>query len=443
MGFYGVNYVTKSDARGFYFLNITQFLGAFNDNILKQVITFGLATGVWKGMLGAGGQAWASLSLAIPFVLFSGFAGQFSDKYSKRRVSIVAKWFEIPIALIAMLGLWLTNLWLVMFALILIAIQTTLFSPAKFGILPEIVPEKDLSRANGTVNMFTYIAIILGCALGGPLYDRYSGDYGGPRMLLLPGAVILLVGILGTIASHKISVVPAQNPNLKLKFNFFADYFQTWHQLKGDRGTALKFALIGYTFFYMVIGGIAVLILPDYKDLLNISYTWTSVLLAILGISTGIGDFAAGRVSKQGIRPGLINFGALATTAAFLGLGLIPISFYSEPAAFYLVALLLAAGGFTAGFVIVPLQTMVQYLSEDDARGQVLGLWCCLSFVGVIVGNLLFLLVRNLDIVTGGRLSAMPPEKVFLICAVFTIVLQWLYTARWRKAFTKVIPNAE
>ena len=435
--------MTKANAGGFYFLNITQFLGAFNDNILKQVITFGLATGVWQGMLGSGGQAWASLSLAIPFVVFSGFAGQFSDKYSKRRISIVAKWSEIPIALIAMLGLWLTNLWLVMLALVMIAMQTTLFSPAKFGILPEIVPEKDLSRANGTVNMFTYIAIILGCALGGPLYDRYSGDYGGPRMLLLPGAVILLVGILGTIASHKISVVPAQNPNLKLRFNFFTDYLQTWRQLQGDRGTALKFALLGYTLFYMVIGGVAVLILPDYKTLLNISYTWTSVLLAILGISTGVGDYVAGRLSKQSIRPGLINFGTLATTAAFLGLGLIPISFYNHPAAFYLVALLLAAGGFTAGFVIVPLQTMVQYFAEDGARGQVLGLWCCLSFIGVIVGNVLFLLVRNLDSISGGRLPEMPPDKVFLVCAAFTILLQWLHTARWSQLFNKVVLEAE
>ena len=217
--------VTKPNVSGFYFLNATQFLGAFNDNILKQVVTFGLATGIWKGMLGAGGQAWASLCLAIPFVLFSGFAGQFSDKYSKRRISVIAKWSEIPIALIAMLGLWLTNIWIVMFSLILIAMQSTLFSPAKFGILPEIVPVKDLSRANGTINMFTYLAIILGCALGGPLYEHYAGASGGPRLLWLPGVVVLLVGVLGTVASHKICAVPAQNPNLKIKFNFFRDYF--------------------------------------------------------------------------------------------------------------------------------------------------------------------------------------------------------------------------
>lgn len=435
--------VTKPNVSGFYFLNATQFLGAFNDNILKQVVTFGLATGIWKGMLGAGGQAWASLCLAIPFVLFSGFAGQFSDKYSKRRISVIAKWSEIPIALIAMLGLWLTNIWIVMFSLILIAMQSTLFSPAKFGILPEIVPVKDLSRANGTINMFTYLAIILGCALGGPLYEHYAGASGGPRLLWLPGVVVLLVGVLGTVASHKICAVPAQNPNLKIKFNFFRDYFQTWRNLTGDRGSALKAALLGYTLFYIVIGGIAVLILPDYKDILDISYFRASVLLAILGVFTGIGDFVAGRVSKQRIRPELISFGAISTTAAFIALGLIPLSFYSNPAAFYVVAALLAAGGFTAGFVLVPLQTMVQFLSDEDVRGQILGLWICLSFVGVIIGNLIFLLVRNLDVVSAGWLPAMARERVFLVCAVLTIILQLLYVFRWRKQFSEAVGDLE
>ena len=133
--------VTNSSNRGFYFLNVTQFLGAANDNILKQVLTFGLAAGgIWGNQLGEGGQAWASLCLAIPFVLLSGFAGQFSDKFSKRQVSIFSKWSEILIALIAMLGLWIGNVWLVLAALVIIAVQSTFFSPAKFGILPEIMP---------------------------------------------------------------------------------------------------------------------------------------------------------------------------------------------------------------------------------------------------------------------------------------------------------------
>ena len=117
---------------GFLFLNVTQFFGAANDNILKQVLIFGVASGgIWADQLGKGAQAYASLCLAVPFVLLSGFAGQFSDRYSKRDVSVVVKLSEIVIALLAMWGLWLMNLWLVLTAMILISVQSTFFSRAQ------------------------------------------------------------------------------------------------------------------------------------------------------------------------------------------------------------------------------------------------------------------------------------------------------------------------
>ncbi|HAY78489.1 MAG TPA: hypothetical protein DCY79_01640 [Planctomycetaceae bacterium] len=165
----------KAHQRGFIFLNVTQFCGAANDNILKQLLMFGLAAeGIWAEKLGVGGQAYASLCLAVPFVLLSGFTGQFSDRYSKRDLSIIVKLSEIFIAALAMLGLIFSSLWMVLGALILIAAQSAFFGPAKFGMLPELVPKNRLSRANGTLNMFTYLAVILGSALGGPLYDVYA-----------------------------------------------------------------------------------------------------------------------------------------------------------------------------------------------------------------------------------------------------------------------------
>jgi len=190
---------------GFLALNVTQFCGAANDNILKQVVVFGVAAGgIWADQLGSGAQAIGSLCLAVPFVLFSGFAGQFSDRFSKRDVSVVVKLWEIVIALMAMAGLLLVNMWMVLGSLILIATQAAFFGPAKFGILPEILDHKLLSRANGTINMFTYVAVILGCAIGGPLYDLYAPNKklfpNAIPNLWLPGLVIVIVGIVGTVA---------------------------------------------------------------------------------------------------------------------------------------------------------------------------------------------------------------------------------------------------
>jgi acyl-[acyl-carrier-protein]-phospholipid O-acyltransferase/long-chain-fatty-acid--[acyl-carrier-protein] ligase len=426
-----------TDKRGFSFLNITQFFNAFNDNLLKQMLIFGTAAGgLWASQIGEGGQAIASLCLAVPFVLLSGFAGQFSDRYSKRTVMVMAKTSEIVIGIVALAGFLLVNLWLVITAMVLISIQSTFFSPAKYGILPEIIEGKLLSRANGTINMFTYIAAILGGAAGGPLYDMYTAktfwwDWnwqwpeivppGIPGILWLPGVLIVLIGILGIIASRGIPRVTAQNPTMKIRPIFFKAYLETWRDI---RGTALGTVVIAWSYFYMIVVGLAVLILPDYKELLHISATQTAGLMAILGISIGAGDFAAGRLSGHRIRPGMVPIGAIGTTLMMFVLGAIPHNYF-------LISASLSAAGFMAGFLMVPLQTMTQRLASKEQRGQVLGLWNCSSFIGVIVGNVIFLALK--------RLTGIASHHVFFICGGLGVILIVLLYTGWQKQFEEAV----
>jgi MFS family permease len=412
---------------GFFSLNVTQACGAANDNILKQVVVFGLASGgIWADQLGTGGQAIGSLCLAVPFVLFSGFAGQFSDRYSKRDVSVVVKLSEIGIALVAMWGLWLVDLWIVLASLFLIAAQSAFFGPAKYGILPEIIDAKYLSRANGTINMFTYLAVILGCAIGGPLYDAYAPDPtkfpGATPLVWLPGLVVLVVGVVGTAASYGIPRTTAQNPGLKIRPLLFRTYFDTWREISG---TALADVIIAWASFYFIVGGVAMLILPDYTTLLQISATQTAGLMAILGVSIGVGDFVAGRVSGHAVRPGLIPIGAVGTTTMYFVLGVIPHNYL-------LVAICLALTGFLAGFFMVPLQTMTQALSSEEQRGRVLGLWTCMSFVAIILGNVLFLILRK---------AGLPSQRVFLVCGVLGLICTAMYYLKWRAVFDQALQS--
>jgi MFS family permease len=418
-----------SGQRGFLYLNLTQSFGAANDNILKQVVVFGLASGgIWAEQLGAGAQAIASLCLAVPFVVLSGFAGQFSDRYSKRDVSVLVKLSEIVIALLAMAGLWLMNLWIVLASLILIAAQSAFFGPAKYGILPEILDSKKLSRANGTINMFTYLAVILGCAIGGPLYDAYAPNKvefpDAEPLLWLPGLVVLAFGVAGTAAAFGIPQLVAQNPSLKIQPHFFRTYFETWREISG---TALAHVIIAWSCFYFIVGGVAILILPDYKELLGINATKSAGLMAILGIAIGVGDFVAGRVSGNAVRTGLIPIGAIGTTLMYFVLGAIPLDFT-------LVAVCLALTGFMAGFFMVPLQTMTQTLSTEGQRGRVLGLWTCLSFVAIIAGNILFLLVKQ---------TGVPSHRVFLVCGVLGLMCTVMYYWKWRPIFEKAVRDHE
>ena len=154
--------------RGFWSLVWTQFFGAINDNILKVVLVFMIIDGIWTGKLGgAEAQGYVNILFTIPFVLLSGYAGRFADRNSKRDVILWVKIIELPIALVAAIGFWTQNLWLTLASLIALTCQSAYYGPAKYGIIPEIVETKDLSRANGMMNMMTNIAVIIGTLLAG------------------------------------------------------------------------------------------------------------------------------------------------------------------------------------------------------------------------------------------------------------------------------------
>ena len=143
---------------GFTSLLGVSFFGAANDNLLKQVlILMVVAGGLWVNRLGVGTQGVISLVLSIPFIILSGYAGQVADKFSKQRIIFWVKMAEIPIAIFAMLGLALGSFWLSMLALFLLAIQSSFYGPAKFGIIPDLVDSHRLSQANGLINAVTNV----------------------------------------------------------------------------------------------------------------------------------------------------------------------------------------------------------------------------------------------------------------------------------------------
>ncbi len=192
--------------RGFLSLIVIQFFGAANDNILKGVLIYMVIDGAWAGQLGQGGQGIVSVCFTLPFILLSGYAGQFADRNSKRYVSVLVKVLEIPIALTALVGFWQGNLWLTLGALVALTCQSAFFGPAKYGMIPELVDSADLSRANGAINMMTNIAVIVGTLAAGAIADAYSplADAEGivhAPLLWLPGVVMVAVAIAGLAAT--------------------------------------------------------------------------------------------------------------------------------------------------------------------------------------------------------------------------------------------------
>src|SRR5688572_27376905 len=190
----------------------TQFLGAFNDNLFKIVVSM-LAVHAATAENAGRQLSLVGVLFILPFLLFSGYAGQLADVYSKRTVLVVTKSLEIAAAALGLFAFMAGHLNLVYAVLFLIAIQATFFSPAKYGILPEILPDRDLSRANGILEMSTFVAIVAGTAIGSFMFDAWKDR------LWIIGVVVVAVAVIGTAISLRIPAVAPAVPDARISRN--------------------------------------------------------------------------------------------------------------------------------------------------------------------------------------------------------------------------------
>jgi len=190
----------------------TQFLGAFNDNLFKMVVSL---VAVRAATAAEAGRNLSIISAVfiLPFILFSGYAGQVADVYSKRRVLVITKSLEIVATLLGLIAFVIGDLQITYVVLFLFALQATFFSPAKYGILPEMLPDRDLSRANGVLEMSTFVAIVVGVAAGGAMFDAWQSR------LWLIGAIVIAIAVAGTALAFRIPRVPPAAPGRKIDLN--------------------------------------------------------------------------------------------------------------------------------------------------------------------------------------------------------------------------------
>ncbi|WP_162006742.1 MFS transporter [Roseimaritima sediminicola] len=443
--------------RGFASLLVTQFFGAANDNILKFVLTYMVITGgVWADQLGKGGQAIVGLCFTLPFILLSGYAGQLADRFSKRSVSIAVKTLEIPIALAAGIGFWSGNLWLTLGALIALTCQSAFFGPAKYGMIPELVKDEDLSRANGTINMMTNIAVISGTLAAGYISDAYNplpaaDGSTTPGLLWLPCAAMVLIAAAGLLAVLFLDRLEPGDRDLEYDYNPFTIYITA---IKEMAQTRMLMVMMAWGYFYL-LAGLAFFILPEYSTVLNIDRGSTGILMGVLGVAVGVGCAFAGLVSGHRIEVRLIPLGAAGLVVFFALLGFVEPKLYGVPraagetpaaaaaaegaagpqvqvdgkpaalsgviavpkreasvleVALSNVSLFIFGAGFFAGFYIIPLQALLQKLSPDGERGRFLGTANAVSFAFMTVSAVVYYAVR--------APFGDSPQRIFLLCSV-------------------------
>ncbi len=377
----------------------TLFGGAFNDNVFKLLLLC-----YASNFLGQGNPATklyvplAGALFVVPFLLFSSYAGYLADRFSKRKVMIGTKVAEVLIMLSGVFFFAQQRLYWLLAVLFVMGAQSAFFSPAKYGFMPETLPETALSRANGATQLFTFLAIILGSWAGGAL-----AAWSGPQPHRAAWFCVV-IAIAGLALSFGITPTRPGNLTVRLKLDPLISHLRTLLEMRRDR--LLWLSLLGNTFFWFLAALFQLTLLFLAKDTLGGDDRLVGYLQAAVALGIGAGCGLAGLISRHKIEYGLIIPGGIMTGLCCCLLG---ISGGNLPGAY----LFSAALGFSAGFYQLPLVTAIQKRSPQRCRGRYLGASNALDCLSMMLASLVqWLLLKVL---------AFDAQGVFVCAGVLTL----------------------
>lgn len=355
----------------------TQLLGAFNDNFFKNALIILLVYSGF-GQVEMKDDKLSELAFAVftvPFFLFSATAGQLADKYNKAMVMQRLKLVELAIGVMASVGFFLESVPVMFIALGLLGLQAAFFGPLKYGVIPQLLEEKDLVEGNAAVETGTKLAILLGTLAGGVLAKEEHAR-------LYCSLAILVIAVLGYLAAKLIPPVNASDPELVVEWNPITPTYRVMKLARRNRAVFLS--ILGVSWFWALGGGLVTL-LPVYgKNVLQVDSDVVNLFQAVFSIGVAIGAVVCGKLSHQRLELGLVPFGSIGISLflgdiAYLGSPfqvapeqlLSRAEFLHEPMAW---RILFDFIGFAAcsGLYIVPLYTMLQQRTEDAYRSRII-----------------------------------------------------------------------
>lgn len=403
-------------SRRFLPLFITQFLGAFNDNLLKNAIVVLIS---FHGLSLSHLPAEVTIQLAaglfiLPFFLFSASSGLICDKYDKARVARWVKQLEIAIMLVAAVGFWLGNGLILLSTLFLMGCHSTLFGPLKYSVLPQYLHKDELVGGNGLIEMGTFVSIILGQIAGTVLIDL------DPQRNIIIGA-LLLCALAGYQSARAMPPAPSTNPDLKLDWGILRPTWQIIREAKRDR--AIWLALMGISWFWF-LGALYLSKLPTFADkVLHGDASVYTLLMTLFSLGVGLGSMWCEKLSGKQVELGLVPFGSLGL--CLFGIDLyfatpLPAaslldwqSFAADSSHWRLMADFTLIGVF-GGFYIVPLYALIQSRSAPEFRSRTIAANNILNSL-FMVGSAVFAAVL--------AISGMDTPTVLLIAAILNIVV--------------------
>ncbi len=406
-------------SRRFWPLFVTQMLGAVNDNLFKNAI---VVLVLFRGS----GQAWlvpaAGGIFILPYALFSAGAGQLADRMDKARLIRLTKLYEIGLMSLAAVGFVSGSEWFLLVVLFGLGVQATLFGPLKYGILPELLAERDLVAGNGLIEASTFIGILAGTVAGGGLILLAQGR-------AIVASVALVVAVAGWAAAREIPSTAAAAPGLRVGFGVVGE---TWRLLGEARANRVVWVcILAISWFW----GLGAAFLAEFPIIVKQGFgaegQIVTLMLAVFSVGVGVGAVLAGRLLR-----GRISAWPVAGAGVVLSLFALDFALSAgrvRPAAGWrtIAAMLSHAGGWRVvgdlfavsvcgGVYSVPLYALLQ----NRAAAQ----WRARMVAANNVMNAVFMVAAAGALAAGAAMGA-PPAGML---AVFAGVTLGVALAVWR-----------
>lgn len=356
-------------------LFLTQFLGVLNDNLLKHLIIFIGIIWVSEPM-----QAviipLATGLLVLPYVLFSPFAGLISQLQNKKTIVRIAKFAEIPIMVLAVVGFKFESIALLLISLFLMGLQSALYSPSKLGLIKDVAGKSDLNKGTGIMEFLGFAAILISTIMAGYIAEL------SVNQITIIAVVLILISIAGWVASIRIDPKEVENENLVrgsiLPLRFLKESYSRAKKTKG-----LNKIILGLGMFWMIASLIQMNLLVYCSEVLELSSVGTSIIWAVTTIGIALGCFIAGIINRSRVELGISVFGAIGLSVFTLIIGFSKM----EAAGFCLI---LFFGAFSAGLYKIPLNSWMQERCKSGELPPNLAYLNMIVFVIVLISSGIF-----------------------------------------------------
>jgi MFS transporter, LPLT family, lysophospholipid transporter len=396
--------------RNFPLLLASQFLSAFADNFILVVILGPLLTDLKNGNITAMQQSLANIFytslLLVPYVLLAPLTGYVNDRFSKNRCLLGANLIKLIGSSAAAMSISSEKAWPAA-GYFIIGIGAAVYSPAKYGILPEILPKERLVKANGMVELLTLVAILAGNLGGSFAFDKLPLRLCYWITIAVYGLSSALIPLMSRTPSYR---------EVKLK-NSVGHFFRTLSDLVSQKRLAR--VLMGTALFWVCGAVLKMNFQPWGQQVLNLK-TMTQISLLGLWLALGvmIGSVLAGQLYRVGDLHATRRYGwLLAAGIAVLG----SIGWFLGKGVDYpmtLAIVMLVVTGLMAGLFLIPLNAALQAESHKDTLGKTIATQNCFENMAMLCGSL----IAYIDVKKGVN-----PSGLLLVLAVFVaVVTLWL-----------------